>query len=136
MALGHNAVWVLPGCVNLARDNLAAEIDVDLMKAALGVVKFIHKARLPHGHSQPRLFINLTLQIVGQRGPCLNASARRAKQIMGTPEVLAGQAFTKSKRSSFTIMARTATRGVMGEKKQDAASLASTPRENSRGPLN
>ena len=66
--MGDDPFWVLPGLANPARDDGAAEENLDLMEIALWIVKFIHQAGLSNVYGQPSLFQHLTGKVLRQAG--------------------------------------------------------------------
>ena len=66
VAFGHHAFWVFPVAIRVARRDLASEIDIDLMKRAVGVVKFVHQGDLAHFDAQTGFLMHLSGQVVWQ----------------------------------------------------------------------
>ncbi len=82
MPLADNLIAILPVGINVgAAIERAVKIDVDLMKVAFGIVKFVYQTGGAHGDVQARFLKDFATQIVGQGRPPFNPAARRAKQI-------------------------------------------------------
>lgn len=80
--VGHDIVHISPPVIEGVRtEQRAAEIDIDLMKAALGIMEFIDQTGRADGDVQPRLFKHFADQIVRQCAAPLHPAARGAHQI-------------------------------------------------------
>ena len=80
--VGHDPFDIAPFGVDPgAATQAAAKIDIDLMKPAGRIVKFIHQTGHPYLDRQTGFFEHLAHQIVGKGASGFHPAARRAHQI-------------------------------------------------------
>ena len=60
---------------------MAAEDDLDLVKACIRVMKFVHKGRRADRYSQPGFLVHFADQVVGKAGARIDATARQTQQV-------------------------------------------------------